>query len=179
MGYTIPVMTTAPYSLQLATPGDAQAIAQLSRDEVEQGLEWRWRTPKVHALIRDPEASVLCAKCRSQGGTLLGGFGIMRFGDEVAHLNLLAVRPSIRRQGMGMLMLKWLEQSAVTCGLARVDLEVRLNNHGARTFYRRAGYRPGQMIQGYYQGREAALRMHKNLRECSDFPPADINHWGS
>jgi len=40
---------------------------------------------------------------RGRGGDArcLAAFAIMHFGDEVAHLNLLAVAPDYRRQGLG------------------------------------------------------------------------------
>ena len=162
-------MALASVTLELARRIDAKPIALMSRDEIEQGLEWRWRTPAIRAFINDPEACVLCARCRLNEREFLGGFGIMQFGAEVAHLNLLAVDPRLRRQGLGERLLSWLETSAVTAGLYRIDLEVRANNAGARRFYEELGYKASRTIRGYYQGREAALKMHKKLRDRPNF----------
>ena len=139
----------------------------MSRDEIEQGLQWRWRPEAIRAMIRERESSVIVVRLKTPladapPGTLVG-FAAMRFGYETAHLNLLAVDPRCRRQGLGREMLDWLELSARTAGLARIDLEVRARNGGAQTFYRDAGFAAGKTVPGYYQGQEAALRMHKWL----------------
>ena len=42
-------------------------------------------------------------------------------------------------------------------GLARIVLEVRADNAGARAFYQRLGYRTLERVPGYYGGREAAV----------------------
>src|SRR5256885_10067329 len=42
---------------------------------------------------------------------------IMEFGDERAHLVLLAVRPSHRRSGIGQRMVEWMLESARCAGI--------------------------------------------------------------
>jgi len=44
-----------------------------------------------------------------------------------------------------------------------VYLEARLTNGTARAFYARLGYREIQTLPGYYQGREACVRLAKDL----------------
>jgi ribosomal-protein-alanine N-acetyltransferase len=87
----------------------------------------------------------------------------MRYGDDNAHLDLLAVAPPHRRAGVGRQLLEWLEQCAVVAGIFKIALEVRSGNNGAQRFYKRMGYRVLAEIPGYYQGVEAALRMGRNL----------------
>jgi ribosomal protein S18 acetylase RimI-like enzyme len=41
---------------------------------------------------------------------------------------------------------------------------VRASNVGARRFYERLGYRAVALLRGYYEGREAAVRMSRRLR---------------
>ena len=147
----------------LARLEDAARIARLSRDEIERGLDWRWRPPAIRRLIAHPETAVLCAWCRVGGEDVLGGFGIMEFGLDRAHLVLLAVVPSLRRQGLARRLLGWLEKSARTAGIREVRLEVRADNRGARKFYAASGFTRGDYMPGFYQGREAAYRMTKKL----------------
>ena len=149
--------------LELATAEDAAPIARLSRDEIERGLEWRWRPQAIRRLIAQPETAVVCARCRVKGKDVLGGFGVMEFGLDRAHLVLLAVAPRLRRRGVARRILRWLEKSAVTAGISEVRLEVRVGNDGARKFYAMQGYRRGDYLRGFYQGREAAYRMTKQL----------------
>ena len=87
----------------------------------------------------------------------------MRFGDDLAHLFLLAVRPEYRRRGIGTAMMRWLEKSCRTAGIRQVRLEVRASNLGARRFYGRLGYRFVGRIAGYYDGKEAAVILARSL----------------
>ena len=157
-------MATAPQSnrpeLKLVRQGDARQIARMSRDLVENGLPWTWTTRRVTAHIRGRDSNVLGAW---HAGRLVG-FGIMQFYAERAHLNLLAVQPAVRRSGIGQRLVEWQEQVARVGGIPVVHLEVRANNPGAQAFYRRLGYRQVERLPGYYQGREAALRMRHDLR---------------
>ena len=156
-------MTSFDISLKLARPADAVAIAALSRDLIEYGLTWRWRPRRVAASIRAPEVNVLVARIHDN----VAGFAIMRYGDDVAHLDLLAVAPQYRRAGVGRQLLEWLEKCAVVGGVFSVTLEVRAANEGARAFYQRMGYRALVELPGYYQGVEPALRMGRDLSSKS------------
>jgi ribosomal protein S18 acetylase RimI-like enzyme len=59
------------------------------------------------------------------------------FRDEHAHLNLLAVRPTHQRTGLGTRLVDWLMESAQVAGIAAVSLELRTANDDARRFYLR------------------------------------------
>jgi [ribosomal protein S18]-alanine N-acetyltransferase len=93
----------------------------------------------------------------------VAAFAIMHFGDEVAHLSLLAVSPEHRRQGLGRQLMDWLTATAMEAGIFRINLELRTDNGQARLFYESLGFATQGVIQGYYQGREAALRMSRRL----------------
>ena len=114
-------MAGAATQLELASVEDAVPIARLSRDEIEHGLEWRWQPPAILRLIARPETAVLCARCRFGGASVLGGFGVMEFGLERAHLVLLAVAPRLRRRGVARQILAWLEKSADTAGVGEIS----------------------------------------------------------
>jgi [ribosomal protein S18]-alanine N-acetyltransferase len=152
-------MTIPELSLRLARPADAAAIARLSRDAIEYGLQWRWTPTRVAASIRAANVNVLVACVHGN----IAGFAIMRYGDEIAHLDLLAVAPRYRRAGVGRQLLEWLEKCAVVAGIFKVALEVRAGNEEAQLFYKRMGYRTLLHLPGYYQGVEAALRMGRDL----------------
>ncbi len=159
----------------LARPAEAGMLARMSRDYIEHGLAWRWQPARLKGLIADPDTAVVCARSQPlrvrdplqpttyrQGDVL--GFGVMTYGMESAHLMLLAVLPRARRRDIGSRLLKWLEKTAVTAGITRVELEVRARNLNARSFYREHGYHERDYVEGYYDGREAAFRMVRNLR---------------
>ncbi len=145
--------------LALARTADVVEIARLSRDLIEDGLRWSWTAGRVAASVQRRDALVVVAR----DGERVAGFAIMRYGDDDAHLDLLGVVPEHRRRGLGRRLMEWLEKPALVAGIAAVFLEVRESNHGARTFYERLGYRPLACLGGYYQGREAAVRMGREL----------------
>ena len=87
--------------VELATAGDAAAIAAMSRDEIERGLGWSWNEARVRRAIRDPNTNV--AVIRDNGN--IAAFGIMSYREDAAHLLLFAVRRSQQRQGLGSTML--------------------------------------------------------------------------
>ena len=152
-------MAHSELSLRLARPADAAIIANLSRDLIEYGLRWRWTPGRVAASISAANVNVLVA--RTHGN--FAGFAIMRYGDDDAHLDLLAVDPPYRRAGLGRQLVQWLEKCAVVGGIFHVALEVRAGNKGAQTFYESMGYRILAQLPGYYQGTETALRMGRDL----------------
>lgn len=148
-------------TLRLATRDDAELIAGLSRDRIERGLGWSWTVPRVLRSIRDRETNVVVA---TEAARTLG-FGIMKYhDDDDAHLLLLAVRAEREREGLGRALVDWLERAAQVAGVAQISLEARATNPAARAFYRRLGYSEQQSVPGYYQGREACVRMVKDLR---------------
>jgi [ribosomal protein S18]-alanine N-acetyltransferase len=148
-------------TFRLATPADAYEIGVMSRCLVEIGLRgWSWPPERVVRAIRAASTLVAAADVRSH----LVGFAIMEFGDVQAHLSLLAVKPSHQRCGIGRAIVHWLEESALTAGIATITLELRANNYGARSFYQRLGYKEDTYIPGYYRGIETALRMSRDIR---------------
>jgi [ribosomal protein S18]-alanine N-acetyltransferase len=146
-------------TLGLARHADACEIAEMSRDFIEYGLTWSWTPARVQHFISGPESSVIVARRDAH----VAAFAIMHFGDEVAHLNLLAVAPEHRRQGLGRQLMNWLTTTAIEAGVFRINLELRMRNEPARIFYEGLGFDQLGVVQGYYQGREAALRMSRRL----------------
>jgi ribosomal protein S18 acetylase RimI-like enzyme len=149
--------------LSLARSSDALEIAEMSRDLIEYGLAWSWTPARVLRSISGRDSSVVVARRRPR----IAAFAIMHFGDETAHLNLLAVAAGHRRQGLGRRLMEWLTATAVEAGIFRIDLELRAQNQAAREFYERMGFDALTVIPGYYQGREGALRMTRRLGRSS------------
>ena len=161
-------------TIRIAEPGDACAIAEMSRDHIESGLGWRYDPAHILRAMRRRESVVLAASERPTyvAGARPGiaGFSIMDFGDERAHLVLLAVQPLQRRRGIGRRMVEWLMESALVAGMASVHLELRADNEAARRFYRALGFSETVLMPRYYNGREAAMRMIRMLRAPGPLP---------
>jgi [ribosomal protein S18]-alanine N-acetyltransferase len=156
-------MIRSELSLRLARLAEADSIANLSRDLIEYGLNWRWTPVRVAGSIRAANVNVLVASMQEE----IAGFAIMRYGDDDAHLDLLAVAPPYRRSGIGRQLIEWLEECAMVAGIFNVALEVRAGNEEAQLFYSRMGYRTLLQLPGYYQGIESAVRMGRDLSRRS------------
>ena len=154
-------MSSAPpaASIRFATRADALGIAEMSRDFIEHGLGWSWTRERILRSLRHRDTNAIVAVREADRA----GFGLMKYGDEEAHLLLLAVKPSHRRCGVASEMLAWLERSAEVAGVGRITLEARASNDAARAFYRRHGYAQAQLLPGYYGGRETSVRMVKDF----------------
>jgi ribosomal-protein-alanine N-acetyltransferase len=142
---------------------DAPAIAAMSRQLIEHGLAWSWNEDRVERCLRNRDCVVLAARDRRR----VVGFAIMEFYAIHAHLNLFAVQPGHQRQGVGRQLLEWLESSARTAGIFKVNLELRATNDRARVFYEKLGYRVVGRKAAYYDGREDAVRMTHDLTVTS------------
>lgn len=148
------------HEITLAAVADVLPIAQLSRDSIEQGLSWSWTPRRVMRSLKDNTTNVVVARRAGQ----LGGFAIMKYTEDEAHLLLLAVRPAQRRQGLGSALLAWLETTVRVAGIASVTLEARADNRIARDFYAARGYGMIGRRDGYYEGVEDAVRLRKQFR---------------
>ena len=147
-------------NIDLALPLHAAGIAEMSREYIEYGLGWSWTRSRVQKAIGDASTNVAVLIERDA----LLGFGIMRYGEQRAHLVLLGVHHDHRKRGFGAMLLAWLEKCAVTAGLERIQLEARADNPNAIRFYREQGYRECGVASGYYRGTIDAVRLEKGLR---------------
>jgi ribosomal-protein-alanine N-acetyltransferase len=148
------------YRLEPARLADTVRLAAMSHELIESGLRPGWGAQRISWYVRHPESVVLTAR----SDRTIAGFAIMRYADEAAHLNLLAVDPAHRRRGIARRLVTWLEETALTAGTFIIGLELRAQNVAAQDFYRALGYREVGRVTGYYQGIEAAIRMERDVR---------------
>ena len=153
-------MAALNVELGFASLRDAQELAVLSRDLIEAGLGWGYRAHRIAELIREAETVTLVAR----GARHPVGFAVMRFGDDRAHLVLLAVQRAHHRRGIGRRMIEWLLESARVAGTASIHVELRAGNAPALAFYRALGFVETFRVPGYYRGRETAIRMMRMMR---------------
>jgi ribosomal-protein-alanine N-acetyltransferase len=154
------------YRFEPARRDDAPRLAAMSEAYVEAGLRPAWGASRISWHVRNADSVVLTARNLGR----IAGFAIMRYADDSAHLNLLAVEPAHRRRGVARRLLEWLEESALTAGTFTVGLELRKGNEGARAFYATLGYLESGEVPGYYQGVESALRLKRDVRTSRAAP---------
>ena len=153
-------------TLRLARAPEAPAMALMSRELIETGLGWRYTPLRMAMLMRDANTVALVAT-EATAAASIAGFAVMQFGDERAHLMLLCVQAAQQRRGIGRRLLAWLTLSAQVAGIAKIQLELRADNHQALAFYRQQGYGEDGLIECYYGGTVAARRMACLLRIAS------------
>jgi len=148
------------HRIALATAADAYEIASLSRCVVEVGLRgWSWNPRRVSKAMRTEDTEVVAVRDEYH----LIAAAVMEVGEHSAHLSLLAVAPYFQRKGIGTELVRWLEKVVVTAGARELELEMRVNNYGARSFYHELGYRETYWIRNYY-GVENAVCMSHTLQ---------------
>jgi ribosomal-protein-alanine N-acetyltransferase len=91
-----------------------------------------------------------------------------RVADQ-AHINNLAVRPELRRRGVGRQMLEAVIAEARRLGAASLSLEVRRSNIAAQRLYLRAGFREEAVRKSYYtQPVEDALVLSLKIKSDNE-----------
>ena len=153
--------TVQKLDLRPARRGDSYRIAEMSKRWIEHGLTWRYTPSAIAGRIRDPETVVVVAR----SGRRLVGFAVMEFDFDAQceHLVLLGVAPASRRAGVGVALFRWLEKIALRGGITRVQVELRADNPGTRTFYERLGFHATELRRRYYDGRIDAIEMARRI----------------
>lgn len=160
-------MSIKPCTLRIARGSDIQPIAVMSRCLIEVGLRgWTWHPTRIARALRSRDTCVLAAEVDDK----FAGFAITEFGDTKAHLSLFAVQPAQQRRGIGLAMIEWIIESALTAGITRIDVEMRSNNFAARSFYEALGFVVTGQVAGYYQNVETAVRMQRRLGSVATVP---------
>lgn len=111
--------------------------------------------------------SVFGAPDDGEGNMIAGYVGIWFQGDQ-AHITEIAVRESLRGQGIGELLLIGTVRAAYQQGLEEVTLEARVSNFIAQRLYDKYGFNEVGIRRNYYaDNREDAVimttdRIHTN-----------------
>ncbi|TAJ45382.1 ribosomal protein S18-alanine N-acetyltransferase [Methanofollis fontis] len=96
-------------------------------------------------------------------GFIVGG--LEDTGEEVyGHICNFAVTERYRHRGIGRSLVRRAEHQFALRLAGGVQLEVRISNTAAQSFYRRLGYSPVFTIGGYYSNGEDAIMMMKWFR---------------
>jgi len=96
---------------------------------------------------------------------------------EECHITIVAVHPTVQRQGLGQAMLLALLEAAYTRGLERATLEVRVTNEAAIALYQKFGFREAGRRKRYYQDTgEDALVLWRSGIHHPEFPQV-LQQW--
>ena len=86
----------------------------------------------------------------------LAGFILLQAGEQEWEILTFAVRPALRRQGIGEQLLTWSIQKATNAGAA-VFLEVAADNDAARHLYEKLGFNLLTTRKNYYVRRDRTI----------------------
>ncbi|MET1257402.1 GNAT family N-acetyltransferase/peptidase C39 family protein [Aliikangiella maris] len=92
------------------------------------------------------------------------GLVLYNQGTRLSRLYSLAVSRRYQGQGLGLILLTQLEESAAANERHYMRLEVAKNNHKAIALYQANGYRVFGEYEDYYDDHDDALRMQKRIR---------------
>lgn len=139
-----------------ATIADLEALLALEREAFPGD---RLSRRSFRRLLRAPSARLRVAG----RGHALHGYALVLFraNADVARLYSIAVAPAARGAGIGGRLLVDAERQAAARGSRTLRLEVRTDNAGALTLYRRRGYVPVGRVAAYYEDGRDALRFEK------------------
>jgi len=143
------------YAVVPMAPRHVLSAAAIERDATPSP----WSETQIAAELAKPSALFFVLE---EEGAVLGFGGIWLVGAE-AQLAEMAVRRDRRRQGVGRALLDALLRRAKEDGARAMTLEVREGNAAARALYASAGFRETSRRPHFYEGRETAVLMGKNL----------------
>ena len=144
------------------SPDDFQNLYALDQACFAPGIAWS-KAELLYFLKYPGNIGVLA---EDESGRV-AGFAIAgkqrRQGAVIGRLITIDVEASLRRHGVGHLLMEEIERELLAAGANAVILEVAVDNSTAQSFYERHGFIRTGRIPGYYLGRIDALVMEKPL----------------
>jgi ribosomal-protein-alanine N-acetyltransferase len=110
----------------------------------------------TNILTLNPELLIV-VDCKGS----IEGYAMGVVEDDSCHLISIAVAPSSRGKGLGRMLLKSFESICKDKGLAKVVLEVKVDNIIALNLYKSEGYKVERILPRYYPDGSNAYRMTK------------------
>lgn len=135
---------------------DGEAVSELEK----QAFSDAWSEKSILETLEQPQAFILVA----ESGDEIVGYCIVYFVLDEAEIARIAVKSSRRRQGVGQELLRATCRICIQRGIARLLLDVRESNSGARTFYSEFGFEEDGVRKNFYQNpQEHAVLMSMRI----------------
>lgn len=157
-------------SVELATEADLDAISEIDRASFSNP----WTRKMFAQELRQPQLSRLYVVRLPK--VPVAGFCVCWHVANEVHLNTLAIRPDLRRRGLGARMLRRVLRDAAEWGATRATLDVRESNAAALSLYRTLGFEIAARRPNYYSSpvESAYILWHEHLdRFLADDPTSD------
>lgn len=91
--------------------------------------------------------------------SILVAFIGARFHPRETHITNIAVTPEFQRKSIATYLMNFIIDKARNNGSEAVSLEVRVDNKGAQSLYRKLGFKPTFVRKNYYQDNTDAINM--------------------
>ena len=121
-----------------------------------------WGRLSFENELSNPLSVFLIAKDEDTGNVI--GYGGVWLMYDAGNITNIAVHPQYRREGIGRNILALLTDICMEKRMDTITLEVRESNLPARALYEAEGFSVCGIRKKYYQGKEDALIMTKELR---------------
>jgi len=135
---------TRPIVERLATPADLDGVIEIEQASFNNPTTREW----YEGELRRPEVCFIYG-LRTADAPVAAFCAFWLVADQ-AHINNLAVRPELRRQGLASQLLEAVIEEAAHIGAAVLTLEVRRSNDPALRLYTGAGFREAGVRKNYY-----------------------------
>lgn len=144
--------------IRSAAAADLDAVMRLAA--VPEAPHWDRAAYESFLSSSHPASQLFIAESPGK----ITGFAAARIALDTCELESIAVAPEARRSGIGAHLLANLIEWSRKQGAARVQLEVRAQNHSAIAFHRAAGFQSDGLRRAYYRDPEDdALLMSLSL----------------
>ena len=120
-----------------------------------------WKRDHFQHEIEAPHSFPFVSECTGK----VAGYVCLRSLFEEAQILDIAVAPQLRGRGLARQLMEHACSLARENGAEFVALEVRDSNHAAIALYEQLGFIRVGLRSRYYEGREDAVLMEKNIKE--------------
>jgi len=143
----------------------ARTVEELLRIERECFTAEAYSREHVLSLLKSPSAVSLLAEVDGNVAGFVIGLLERRQTAKIGHVVTIDVAVKYRRMGIGLMLLKKIENAFLKENVEVVYLEVRADNQAARRLYRKQGYEEAIQLDNYYSVGVHGLRLVKDLKQ--------------
>ena len=129
---------------RLATPADLDGVLAIEDASFNNPTTREW----YEAELKRPEVCFVYV-LRTDESPVAAFCAFWLVVDQI-HINNLAIRPELRRRGLGRLLLQRVLEDAAAMGAPHATLEVRRSNSAAIALYEHAGFELAGVRTSYY-----------------------------
>ena len=129
--------------IELMTADDVKAVADIEKEV----FSMPWSEESVRDAVTNSNARYLVMK----SGDNLAGYVGMWYGGDEAEITNVAVSEGYRRQGIAYELMKQAKEMAITDGMAKMFLEVRVSNESAIRLYEKMGFKSLGVRKNFYE----------------------------